>query len=201
MGMKIAPDITRARRLLCFGRRDPLWFIGDQEYRSVGGGMRLCGSGPTWKIPLAGRFIDRMSGRKSTNAHWKALSNPVRWTGCREPASRKVWSAIRWSIRRIKRKYDEGQMSLFDFCSEELLRKPDHISECRRIFEEEYLAYEKNAGRLRQRASAGEYIGTWEKNVTAKSSDFVVDETGSPPGGDSRRRVCDDRRNDHRENG
>ena len=27
-----------AGRLLCFGRRDPLWFIGDQEYRSVGGG-------------------------------------------------------------------------------------------------------------------------------------------------------------------
>ena len=76
----------------------------------------------------------------------------------------------------------EGQMSLFDFAAEEDKKSFQitfpNVGEYSR---EEYLAYEKEMlGVYVSGHPLEEYIGTWEKNVTAKSSDFVVDEeTGS----------------------
>ena len=75
-----------------------------------------------------------------------------------------------------------GQMSLFDFAAEEDKKSFQitfpNVGEYSR---EEYLAYEKEMlGVYVSGHPLEEYLGTWEKNVTAKSSDFVVDEeTGS----------------------
>ena len=129
-------------------------------------------------------FIDRMSGREVNKRTLESFIKSGAMDGL--PGTRKQKSMVCGSMvdqkNKEKKNTMEGQMSLFDFAAEEDKKSFQitfpNVGEYSR---EEYLAYEKEmlgvyvSGHPRE-----EYIGTWEKNVTAKSSDFVVDEeTGS----------------------
>ena len=78
----------------------------------------------------------------------------------------------------------EGQMSLFDFVGEE--EKQDFQITFPNVGEyakDELLAYEKEMlGVYLSGHPMEAYFGLWEKNVTAKTSDFVVDEESGEAG-------------------
>ena len=129
-------------------------------------------------------FIDRMSGREVNKRTLESFIKSGAMDGL--PGTRKQKSMVCGSMvdqkNKEKKNTMEGQMSLFDFAAEEDKKSFQitfpNVGEYSR---EEYLAYEKEMlGVYVSGHPLEEYIGTWEKNVTAKSSDFVVDEeTGS----------------------
>ena len=149
-------------------------------------------------------FIDRMSGREVNKRTLESFIKSGAMDGL--PGTRKQKCMVCGSMvdqkNKEKKNTMEGQMSLFDFAAEEDKKSFQitfpNVGEYSR---EEYLAYEKEMLGVYVREYAKEtslafekevlgiyisghpleeYIGTWEKNVTAKSSDFVVDEeTGS----------------------
>ena len=129
-------------------------------------------------------FIDRMSGREVNKRTLESFIKSGAMDGL--PGTRKQKCMVCGSMvdqkNKEKKNTMEGQMSLFDFAAEEDKKSFQitfpNVGEYSR---EEYLAYEKEMlGVYVSGHPLEEYIGTWEKNVTAKSSDFVVDEeTGS----------------------
>ena len=130
-------------------------------------------------------FIDRMSGRGGQQTHigklyqircdGRAAGNPqaemygLRFDGRSRRIKRRK---IRWKGRChsliLQRKRDKKSFQITFRMSGSIRGK-------------NILAYEKEMlGVYVSGHPLEEYIGTWEKNVTAKSSDFVVDEeTGS----------------------
>ncbi len=104
-------------------------------------------------------FIDRMSGREVNKRTLESFIKSGAMDGL--PGTRKQKSMVCGSMvdqkNKEKKNTMEGQMSLFDFAAEEDEKSfSDHISECRRVFEGRISGIrERNAGRLRQRASAG----------------------------------------------
>lgn len=129
-------------------------------------------------------FIDRMSGREVNKRTLESFIKSGAMDGL--PGTRKQKCMVCGSMvdqkNKEKKNTMEGQMSLFDFAAEEDKKSFQitfpNVGEYSR---EEYLAYEKEMlGVYVSGHPLEEYVGTWEKNVTAKSSDFVVDEeTGS----------------------
>ena len=129
-------------------------------------------------------FIDRMSGREVNKRTLESFIKSGAMDGL--PGTRKQKCMVCGSMvdqkNKEKKNTMEGQMSLFDFAAEEDKKSFQitfpNVGEYSR---EEYLAYEKEMlGVYVSGHPLEEYIGIWEKNVTAKSSDFVVDEeTGS----------------------
>mgnify|MGYP000394025003 CR=1 FL=1 len=149
-------------------------------------------------------FIDRMSGREVNKRTLESFIKSGAMDGL--PGTRKQKCMVCGSMvdqkNKEKKNTMEGQMSLFDFAAEEDKKSFQitfpNVGEYSR---EEYLAYEKEMlGVYVSGHPLEEYIGTWEKNVTAKSSDFVVDEeTGSAVIHDGAYVTIGG--NDHRENG
>ncbi len=125
-------------------------------------------------------FIDRMSGKEVNRRTLESFIKSGALDGL--PGTRKqkfmVCGAMIDQKNKEKKNTMQGQISLFDFAAEEDKKNFQitfpNVGEYSR---EEYLAYEKEMlGVYVSGHPLEEYIGLWEKNVTAKSSDFVVDE-------------------------
>ncbi len=125
-------------------------------------------------------FIDRMTGKEVNRRTLESFIKSGALDGL--PGTRKqkfmVCGAMIDQKNKEKKNTMEGQISLFDFAAEEDKKNFQitfpNVGEYSR---EEYLAYEKEMlGVYVSGHPLEEYIGLWEKNVTAKSSDFVVDE-------------------------
>lgn len=125
-------------------------------------------------------FIDRMSGKEVNRRTLESFIKSGALDGF--PGTRKqkfmVCGAMIDQKNKEKKNTMEGQISLFDFAAEEDKKNFQitfpNVGEYSR---EEYLAYEKEMlGVYVSGHPLEEYIGLWKKNVTAKSSDFVVDE-------------------------
>ncbi len=125
-------------------------------------------------------FVDRMSGKEVNRRTLESFIKSGALDGL--PGTRKqkfmVCDALIDQKNKEKKNVMEGQISLFDFVAEEDKKNFQvtfpNVGEYSR---EEYLAYEKEMlGVYVSGHPLEEYIGIWEKNVTAKSSDFVVDE-------------------------
>ncbi len=125
-------------------------------------------------------FIDRMSGK---DINRRTVENLIK-AGAFDSmgATRKqyvsVYAAIMEQISEKRKKSVAGQMSLFDFVSEEEkqnyeIKIPDvgeYKKELLLAFEKEVLGFYISGHPLE------EYEGFWRKNITAMTSDFIVDE-------------------------
>ncbi len=125
-------------------------------------------------------FIDRMSGKEVNRRTMESFIKSGALDGLAGTRKQKfmVCGAMIDQKNKEKKNVMEGQISLFDFAAEED-KKNFQISfpNVGEYSREEYLAYEKEMlGVYVSGHPLEEYIGIWEKNVTAKSSDFVVDE-------------------------
>ncbi len=125
-------------------------------------------------------FIDRMSSREVNKRTLESFIKSGAMDGL--PGTRKqkflVSAQLLEQKNKEKKNSMEGQMSLFDFVGEEdrqdfQITFPD-VGE---YAKDELLAFEKEMlGVYISGHPMEAYIGLWEKNVTAKSSDFLVDE-------------------------
>ena len=125
-------------------------------------------------------FVDRMSNREVNK---RTLESFIK-SGAMDsmPGTRKqkflVSAQLLDQKNKEKRTSMEGQMSLFDFVAEE--EKQSFQIQFPNVGEytkEELLAFEKEMlGVYISGHPMEAYIGLWEKNVTAKTSDFTVDE-------------------------
>lgn len=125
-------------------------------------------------------FIERMSGRDNNK---RTVENLIK-AGAFDSmgGTRKqyvcVYAAIMEQVNDKKKKSIEGQLSLFDFASEEVkqefqIKLPD-VGEYRK---EMLLAFEKEVlGFYISGHPLEEYETAWRKNITAMTSDFLLDE-------------------------
>lgn len=125
-------------------------------------------------------FIDRMSSREVNKRTLESFIKSGAMDGL--PGTRKQKFLISAQLLEQKNKEKktsiEGQMSLFDFVGEE--EKKDFQIQFPNVGEytkEELLSFEKEVlGVYVSGHPLEAYLQLWEKNVTAKSSDFVVEE-------------------------
>lgn len=125
-------------------------------------------------------FVERMTGREINR---RTLENFIK-AGAMDtmPGNRRQKVMIVGDLidqkNREKKNVLTGQMSLFDFAAEE--EKSQYQIAMPKVEEypkEELLAYEKEImGVYVSGHPMDEYAGLWEKNVTAKTTDFLVDE-------------------------
>ena len=125
-------------------------------------------------------FIERMSGRDNNK---RTVENLIK-AGAFDSmgGTRKqyvsIYSMIMDQVNDKKKKSIEGQMSLFDFASEEEkkdyeIKMPDvgeYKKELLLAFEKEVLGFYISGHPLE------EYEASWKKNITAMTSDFIIDE-------------------------
>ncbi len=125
-------------------------------------------------------FIERMSGKDNNK---RTVENLIK-AGAFDSmgGTRKqyvaVFAAIMDQVNDKKKKSIEGQMSLFDFASEEVkqdfeIKMPDigeYKKEMLLAFEKEVLGFYISGHPLE------EYEAAWRKNITAMTSDFLLDE-------------------------
>lgn len=125
-------------------------------------------------------FIDRMSSKEVNKRTLESFIKSGAMDGL--PGTRKQKFLISAQLLEQKNKEKktsiEGQMSLFDFVGEE--EKKDfqiQFPDVGEYTKEELLAFEKEVlGVYISGHPLEAYLELWEKNVTAKSSDFAVEE-------------------------
>ncbi len=125
-------------------------------------------------------FIERMSGK---DINRRTVENLIK-AGAFDSmgATRKqyvsVYAAIIEQVSEKKKKSVAGQMSLFDFVPEEEKQNYEiKIPEVGEYKKELLLAYEKEVlGFYISGHPLEEYESFWRKNITAMTSDFIVDE-------------------------
>ena len=127
-------------------------------------------------------FAERLSGK---DINKRAVENFIK-AGAFDsmPGTRKqkllVFTSVMDSVNQKKKKSLEGQVSLFDLVSSEEksnyeIKMPEvgeHDKETLLMFEKEVLGIYIGGHPL------DKYIDIWEKNITAKSTDFYTDEEG-----------------------
>ncbi len=128
-------------------------------------------------------FVDRMTNKEVNR---RTLESFIK-SGALDslPGTRKqkmfVMDEILDNKTKEKKNSMEGQMSLFDLVPDE--EKADygvHMPDVGEYDKETLLNYEKEAvGIYLSGHPMDEYLDLWEKNVTAKTSDFNVDEDGN----------------------
>jgi DNA polymerase-3 subunit alpha len=127
-------------------------------------------------------FIERLSGKDMNK---RAVENFIK-AGAFDsvPGTRKqklmVFAQIMDDVSQKKKKMLEGQMSLFDFAPEEEKQNYEIVFQDVGEYDKEtLLVFEKRgSGSICQRSSLENQIKLWEKRVTAKTTDFFIDEEG-----------------------
>jgi DNA polymerase-3 subunit alpha len=125
-------------------------------------------------------FVERMSGRDMNR---RTLENFIK-AGAMDtlPGNRRQKVMIAPELLEQKNKDRKntlaGQMSLFDFAAEdEKVQYQITMPKVEEYRKEELLAFEKEImGVYVSGHPMDEYLDLWKKNITAKSTDFVVDE-------------------------
>ncbi len=125
-------------------------------------------------------FIKRMNGREVNK---RAVENFIKagamdGLGGTRKQFMQVYAAIMDSVTKEKKTSMAGQMSLFDFVSEEERQEYEmHLPNVGEFEREEFLAMEKEVlGVYISGHPLEAYEERWKKNITNKTSDFLADE-------------------------
>lgn len=125
-------------------------------------------------------FVDRMSSKEVNKRTLESFIKAGAMDSLPGTRKQKFLVSAQLLEQKTKEKKNsmEGQLSLFDFVDEE--EKQNFQISFPKVGEytkDELLAFEKEMlGVYISGHPMEAYLGTWEKNVTAKTSDFVVDE-------------------------
>ena len=127
-------------------------------------------------------FVERMSGK---DINKRAVENFIKagaFDSVQGTRKQKllVFSSMMDGVNQRKKKSLEGQVSLFDLISDEEKQKHEitmpevgeHDKDTLLLFEKEVLGIYVSGHPLEK------HLNVWEKNITAKSVDFIVDEEG-----------------------
>lgn len=125
-------------------------------------------------------FINRMNGKEVNKRTIENLIKAGAFDSLEGTRKQKisVFGSMMDSIAQEKRKTIEGQMSLFDLISEEEKQSYQiHFPDCGEYPKEVLLGFEKEVlGFYISGHPLEEYEEKWKKNITAKTTDFLLDD-------------------------